>query len=143
MFRGLSSARLDEKGRLSMPTRFRDAFAQIDNSFTLTRHPHGCLMIFAPDHWAKFSAQLESVPLESQWMKRFFYGFSCELSLDKAGRVTLPSELREPAQMPVNAELLIMGMGNTIEIWERGLYAANEAKALAAAGGSASQIPAF
>ncbi len=130
VFKGPTHTSLDEKGRLSMPTRFREGFAAHGNRLTITRHPHGCLLIFTPQAWETFSAQIEVMPIDAHWMKRVFYGYAMDLELDKAGRVTVPPELRAKASMAVGSPLVLLGMGNYIEMWEAQLHQAHEERAM-------------
>ena len=62
MFQGASSLSLDAKGRLSVPTRHRDVLgATANNQLTITRHPHGCLMIFPRPEWEKFRDRIGAI----------------------------------------------------------------------------------
>lgn len=113
-----------------MPTRHRDAFAQCNNELTITRHPHGCLLIFTRPNWESFSAQIEVMPIDSQWVKRMFYGYAMDMELDKSGRVLITPELRSTAQLSAGSEIVLLGMGRYVELWDRQLHAAHEAKAM-------------
>ena len=63
MFQGASSLSLDGKGRLSVPTRHRDVLlATAQGQLTITRHPHGCLMIFPRPEWEKFRERIAALP---------------------------------------------------------------------------------
>jgi MraZ protein len=63
VFQGASSLSLDAKGRLSVPTRHRDVLgATANNQLTITRHPHGCLMIFPRPEWEKFRDRIAALP---------------------------------------------------------------------------------
>ena len=73
MFQGASSLSLDGKGRLSIPTRYRDLLsATAAGQLTITKHPHGCLMVFARPEWERFSARISNLPMSAQWWKRIF-----------------------------------------------------------------------
>ncbi len=128
--KGAVHTSLDDKGRLSMPTRYRDAFAQCNNELTITRHPHGCLLIFTRPNWELFSKQIEVMPIDSQWMKRMFYGYAMDMELDKSGRVLVSPELRATAQVQAGSEILLLGMGRYVELWDRQLHAAKEGEAM-------------
>ncbi|HEY1228321.1 MAG TPA: cell division/cell wall cluster transcriptional repressor MraZ, partial [Ramlibacter sp.] len=68
MFQGASSLSLDAKGRLSVPTRHRDVLtATAAGQLTVTRHPHGCLMIFPRPAWEQFRERIAARPLKDQW----------------------------------------------------------------------------
>jgi MraZ protein len=76
VFQGASSLSLDAKGRLSMPTRIVTSWAPTPASqLTITKHPHGCLMIFPRPEWEKFRERIAAAPHGSaQWWKRIFLG---------------------------------------------------------------------
>ncbi len=128
MFQGASSLSLDAKGRLSVPTRHREALgAQI----TLTKHPEGCLMVFPQAEWERFRDRIAQLPLSAQWWKRIFLGNAMEVELDGTGRALVSPELRAAAGLGRDAVLL--GMGTHLELWDRATYEAKEAEALQAA----------
>ncbi len=129
MFQGASSLILDGKGRLSVPTRHRDVLvASASGQLTVTKHPHGCLMIFPRPEWDKFRERIASLPMSAQWWKRIFLGNAMELELDSTGRVLISPELREGAGITKAAVLL--GMGNHFELWDKATYESLEAKAM-------------
>ena len=75
MFQGASFVALDTKGRLSVPTRHRDVLnATASGQLTMTKHPHGCLMIFPRNEWEKFRDRIASLPMQAHWSKRLFLG---------------------------------------------------------------------
>ncbi len=129
MFQGASSLILDGKGRLSVPTRHRDVLvASASGQLTVTKHPHGCLMIFPRPEWDKFRERIASLPMSAQWWKRIFLGNAMELELDSTGRVLISPELREGAGITKAAVLL--GMGNHFELWDKVTYESLESKAM-------------
>lgn len=129
MFQGASSLSLDAKGRLSVPTRHRDVLAATANSqITITRHPHGCLMIFPRPEWEKFRDRLAQVPMAAQWWKRIFMGNAMDVELDSTGRVLVSPELRAAAG--IEKETMLLGMGSHFELWDKAKYEAQEAEAL-------------
>ncbi|MDO9357552.1 MAG: division/cell wall cluster transcriptional repressor MraZ, partial [Polaromonas sp.] len=88
MFQGASSVALDAKGRLSVPTRHRDVLsATAASQLTITKHPHGCLMIFPRNEWEKFRDRIASLPMQAQWWKRIFLGNAMDVDMDGSGRV--------------------------------------------------------
>ena len=129
MFQGASSLSLDGKGRLSVPTRHRDVLAaNADHQLTITRHPHGCLMIFPRPEWEKFRDRIAALPMEAQWWKRIFLGNAMDVELDGTGRVLVSPELRAAAG--IEKETMLLGMGHHFELWDRVTYEAKEAEAL-------------
>ena len=131
MFQGASSLSLDNKGRLSIPTRHRDVLsATAAGQLTITKHPHGCLMLFPRPEWEKFAARIAALPLDAQWWKRIFLGNAMDVELDGTGRVLVSPELRESAS--ITSKTVLLGMGNHFELWDKATYDAQEAKAIAA-----------
>lgn len=129
MFQGASSVSLDAKGRLSVPTRHRDVLAATAaNLLTITRHPHGCLMIFPRPEWEKFRDRIAALPVDAQWWKRIFLGNAMDVELDGTGRVLVSPELRKAAG--ITRETMLLGMGNHFELWDKPTYEAKEAEAL-------------
>lgn len=131
MFQGASQLSLDAKGRLSVPTRHRELLgAQPDgNQLTITRHPHGCLMIFHRAEWEKFRERIAQLPMAAQWWKRIFMGNAMDVEIDATGRVLISPELRAAAG--IERETMLLGMGNHFELWDKATYEAQEAQALA------------
>ena len=129
MFQGVSSINLDAKGRLSVPTRHRDVLAATaSGQLTLTRHPDGCLLLFARPEWERFSQRVAALPMNAQWWKRIFLGNAMDVELDGTGRVLVSPELRQAAGL--TKEVLLMGMGTHFELWDKATYDAKEAAAL-------------
>ncbi|MDD4942064.1 division/cell wall cluster transcriptional repressor MraZ [Rhodoferax sp.] len=129
MFQGASSISLDAKGRLSMPTRHRDVLsATASGQLTITKHPHGCLMIFPRPEWEKFRERIAALPMSAQWWKRIFLGNAMDVELDSTGRVLVSPELREAAG--ITKESVLLGMGSFFELWDKATYTAQEAQAM-------------
>ncbi|MDR0227078.1 MAG: division/cell wall cluster transcriptional repressor MraZ [Burkholderiaceae bacterium] len=129
MFQGASSLNLDGKGRLSVPTRHRDALmAMAEGQVTLTKHPHGCLMLFPRTEWLQFRERIAQLPMSAQWWKRIFLGNAMDVDMDATGRVLVSPELREAVGL--TKEVVLLGMGNHFELWDKATYEAHEAKAM-------------
>lgn len=128
MFQGASSLSLDSKGRLSVPTRHRDVLqATAQSQLTITKHPHGYLMIFPRPEWEKFRERVAALPMDAQWWKRIFLGNAMDVELDSTGRVLISPELREGAG--ISRETLLLGVGNHFELWDKATHDAKEAEA--------------
>lgn len=131
MFQGASSLSLDAKGRLSVPTRHRDVLtATAAGQITITKHPHGCLMVFPRGEWEKFRERLAALPMSAQWWKRIFLGNAMDCDMDGNGRVLISPELRAAAGL--SKEAVLLGMGNHFELWDAQTYAAQEQAAMQA-----------
>lgn len=129
MFQGASSISLDGKGRLSMPTRHREVLiATASGQLSLTKHPHGCLMIFPRPEWEKFRERISNLPMSAQWWKRIFLGNAMDVELDATGRVLVSPELRTAAG--ITKEAVLLGMGNHFELWDQATYDTQEAQAM-------------
>lgn len=129
MFQGASSLGLDGKGRLSVPTRHREALASAaSGQLTITRHPHGCLMLFPRPAWEQFRERIAQLPPSAQWWKRIFLGNAMEVQMDGTGRVLVSPELRQAAG--IQRDTLLLGMGNYFELWDKATYEAQEAVAM-------------
>jgi MraZ protein len=128
VFQGISSLSLDAKGRLSMPTRHRDALIAADNQITITRHPHGSLMVFPRPAWQVFSDQVACLPMDSLWWRRIFLGNACDVEMDSTGRVLISPELREA--VGITKEVVLLGMGSCFELWDKPTHHAKEAQAM-------------
>lgn len=129
MFQGASSLSLDAKGRLSVPTRHRDVLSATANGqLTITKHPDGCLMIFARPEWEKFRERIGSLPMSAQWWKRIFLGNAMDVEIDATGRVLVSPELRAAAG--ITKEAVLLGMGSYFELWDKATYDAKEAQAM-------------
>ena len=129
VFQGASSLTLDAKGRLSVPTRHRDVLnALAAGLLTITKHPHGCLMIFPRPEWDLFRDRISALPMSAQWWKRIFLGNAMDVEMDGTGRVLISPELRAAAG--ISRDTMLLGMGNHFELWDKALYDAEEAKAM-------------
>lgn len=128
MFQGASSLSLDAKGRLSVPTRHRE---RLGTQITVTRHPHGYLMLFPRTAWEEFSGRVAGFPMEAQWWKRIFLGNAMDVEVDASGRVLLPPELREAVGIARDTrDVLLLGMNSHLELWDKATHDAKEAEAL-------------
>ena len=131
MFQGASSLSLDAKGRLSVPTRHRDALTQqAGGQLTITKHPDGCLMVFPRPAWEQFSQRIAALTEDNRWLKRFFLGNAMDVEMDGTGRVLISPELRASAALVKDA--IFLGMGSHFELWDKASYEAREAKEAAA-----------
>lgn len=128
MFQGISSLNLDAKGRLSVPTRYRDALIEAQSQLTITRHPHGCLMVFRQPEWKAFSDEIARLPMDAVWHRRIFLGNAMGVEMDASGRVLVAPELR--AKAGITKDAVLLGMGSYLELWDAASYEAQEAEAM-------------
>lgn len=116
MFLGTHSPRLDEKGRLILPAKFRD---ELSDGLVLTRGQERCIYVFSQREFEKVHEQMREAPISSRqtrdYIRVFLSGASDEVP-DKQGRVTIPPLLRTYAGL--ERELAVIGAGNRAEIWD-------------------------
>jgi transcriptional regulator MraZ len=108
---------IDEKNRLTLPSKFRQAFA---DGVVVTRGMDGCLYVWtAPDFQRLVGELRERDPLsrETRVMNRFFFSGALEAELDRQGRINLPSALISSAQLA--REVVVAGVYDHVEIWDR------------------------
>jgi MraZ protein len=117
MFNGESNHSVDTKGRLIIPTRFRD---ELGDEFKVTRGLDGCLFVFPIGEWQAFEEKLRALPLtqsNARRFTRFFVAGAQTCELDRQGRVLLPATLREFAGL--EKDVVVTGMINRVEIWDK------------------------
>lgn len=122
MFLGTHTPRLDEKGRLFLPAKFRDELA---GGLVVTRGQERCLYVWPPAEFQAFTEQLRATPLTNRkgrdFMRMLFAGASSETP-DRQGRVTLPPVLREYAGL--RKDCVVIGAFNRVEIWDAEAWSA-------------------
>ena len=116
---------------MAVPVRHRDALTALsDNQLTLTQHPVGCLLVFPRPNWESFRTQLLGLPMEADGWRRFFVGSAVDVEVDSAARLLVPPELR--AMAGLDKDVLLLGMGQRLELWDASRYAAHQAQVMAA-----------
>ncbi|MQR02269.1 division/cell wall cluster transcriptional repressor MraZ [Glaciimonas soli] len=131
MFQGASALNLDVKGRMSVPSKHRDALmVQCEGRVTITKHPHGCLLLFPRPTWESHREQIASWPMSARAWQRIFLGNACDVEFDSAGRILIAPELR--VAVGLSREVMLLGMGSHFEIWDAAKLAESESQAVAA-----------
>ena len=98
VFQGASALAMDAKGRWAVPTRHREVLQALSaGQMTVTKHPHGCLMVFPRPAWEAFRDKVAALSMESAGWKRLFLGNAQDVEIDSAGRVLISPELRAAA----------------------------------------------
>lgn len=120
MFRGTNRYGVDGKGRVAIPSKFREILAaQFDERLIVT-HFDQCLWAYPVPVWQEFEKKIASLPQfleEVKALQRFFIAAAAECPLDKQGRILLPATLRDYAS--INKEAVVVGMTQRIEIWSK------------------------
>ena len=120
MFRGISSVTMDAKGRMALPARYRDAVAVAsDGRIVVTIDMReSCLLLYPLAEWELVQGKLENlsnINQQARLLQRLLIGHATDLELDAAGRLLLPSMLRDFGGL--KKKLVLVGQGNKIEIW--------------------------
>lgn len=117
---GTHSYQLDPKGRITLPSRFREAFAE---GAYLTLGQDGCLFCFPRAEWEQRSGEIRSAPLsdaEGRAYARMFFGSAELVELDSQGRLLVPQRLR--GIVGLKKEAVVVGVHDRMEIWDRQAY---------------------
>lgn len=120
MFVGEYSHNLDEKGRLTLPARMRELLGE---RVVVTRGVESCLMVFPAADFEKFMLHINLVGMTDvnvRGLSRFFSSKATEDSPDKQGRINLPQNLREHANL--NGEVTVIGAFDHVELWSPAKY---------------------
>ena len=120
MFRGATKISLDDKGRMVMPTRYREQIAELaQGKLVVTVDKDQCLLIYPLPEWEQIERKLMSLPsLNSvaRKLQRLMVGHATDLPLDGHGRLLVPPELREFAKL--GRTVMLIGQGNRFELWD-------------------------
>lgn len=115
MFIGEYQHSIDEKGRVSLPVKFR---ARLASGCVVTRGIDKCLWVYPQDEWEKLAKKISQLPItqkDSRNFSRLILSGAVDLNIDKLGRINLPNYLKDYAG--INKKVIVTGMYNRIEIW--------------------------
>lgn len=139
-FRGTHEHSLDEKGRTSVPSRFRRVFtkaaqaAEVEESsartaLILSPSDDGCLIAWPLDRWLEFEANVLALPRfreDARWLRRFMLAEAEEVQVDSSGRILIPARMREEAG--IDGAVLWKGQGDMCELWSPDRFRAVKAR---------------
>ncbi|NLV36586.1 MAG: division/cell wall cluster transcriptional repressor MraZ [Clostridiaceae bacterium] len=117
MFYGEFQHTVDQKGRIIIPSAFRE---ELNVKFMLTKGLEECLFIFSMPRWNSLVEKLETLPLSNtnaRSFTRFFFSSAAQCEMDKNYRILIPPDLRNHAEL--EKEISIVGVGNRVEVWSR------------------------
>ena len=120
MFMGEYNHSIDAKGRIIVPSKFRE---KLGDQFIVTKGLDGCLWVFSSSEWETFSEKLTSLPVarkDARNFSRFFLAGATEAETDKMGRILIPQVLRDYAGLEKDAVLI--GAGSRVEIWNKAAW---------------------
>lgn len=117
MFMGEYDHTIDAKGRLIIPSKFRET---LGDTFVVTKGLDGCLFVYDNVEWNVFEEKLKSLPItnkDARQFARFFLAGAAEVEVDKQGRILVPNVLRDFAEL--NKDVVLIGVASRIEIWSK------------------------
>jgi len=120
MFLGTHTPRLDEKGRLFLPAKFRDRLA---TGLVVTKGQERCLYVFPVDEFERLATDMRAAPTTSKAVRDFvrvFLSGAFDEIPDRQGRVTIPATLREYAGL--TRDCTVIGTGSRVEVWDTGAW---------------------
>ncbi|WP_251549240.1 division/cell wall cluster transcriptional repressor MraZ [Neobacillus muris] len=120
MFMGEYHHSIDIKGRIIVPSKFRE---DLGDTFVLTRGLDQCLFGYPLSEWKEIEQKLKALPLtkkDARAFTRFFFSGATESELDKQGRVNVPAPLMQYAKL--EKECVVLGVSNRIEIWSKQIW---------------------
>jgi MraZ protein len=130
MFRGRYDHTIDSKGRISIPSKFREIInKKYDDRLVITNFDH-CLLAFPFGEWSVLEEKVNSLSLVKKEVKtflRFFYSSAIDCVIDKQGRLLIPQTLRDYANL--QKDVVLVGEGKKIEIWAKERWVEVERKA--------------
>lgn len=125
MFFGRFGHTIDEKGRLTIPSKYREL---LDKGLVITRGIDRCLYIFAMEEWERLGPKIEQYSITDENSRRFvsfLFSEACDCIPDKQGRVVIPSDLRAFAGL--DGDVVVIGAFNHLEVWNVEAYKAAKA----------------
>ena len=120
MFMGEYNHTIDAKGRLIIPSKFRESLGE---EFVVTKGLDGCLFVYDNHEWHVFEEKLKGLPLNSpdaRKFTRFFLAGAATAEVDKQGRILIPPVLRDFAAL--EKDVTLIGVGGRVEIWSKERY---------------------
>jgi len=124
LLRGVSSLSLDDKGRMVMPTRYRqDLLEDCEGKLLLTIDRDGCLLLYPLPEWEIIEqtlVRLSALDPKQRRLQRLMLGHATELDMDNSGRILLPPMLREFAKL--EKHIVLVGQGNKFELWNEEVW---------------------
>ncbi|MBB6729657.1 division/cell wall cluster transcriptional repressor MraZ [Cohnella zeiphila] len=120
MFMGEFQHTIDDKGRIIIPAKFREA---LGTEFIVTRGLDNCLFVYPREEWSALEQKLKQLPMmksDARAFTRFFFSGASECEWDKQGRVNVPGNLREYAKL--DKDCIVIGVSNRVEIWDKATW---------------------
>jgi MraZ protein len=122
MLIGRFTHKVDDKGRLSLPAKFRK---ELGETVVITHGLDQCLFVYTADEWQKFASQIGSLSMgqaDTRAFSRFLLSGAIETEVDKSGRVLIPNFLREYAGL--DDQVVVAGVHSRLELWNEARWEA-------------------
>ena len=123
-FRGINNLALDTKGRMAMPSRYRERLLEIcGGRLVVTVDPDSCLLVYPLPEWEIIESKLVQLPSfnkRAKSIQRLLIGHATECDMDAQGRILLPTLLRDYAGL--SKKIVMIGQGKKFEIWDEGVW---------------------
>lgn len=124
MFYGEYEHTIDKKGRIIIPSKFRDFLKEYDiKKIFVTRGLDKCLFLFTEDEWKAQETKFKSIPFtksESRKFNRLYFSGATQVECDAQGRILLPKYLKDFAE--IKRDIIFIGVSNRIEIWSKEVW---------------------
>jgi len=124
VFRGATKVTLDAKGRMAVPTRYRERLAsRCDGQIIVTVDKDHCLLVYPLPDWEELERKLIRLPSMNKAARRIvriMVGYATEVDMDSNGRILVSRELRDFASLEKNA--MLIGQGNKFELWDENTW---------------------
>ena len=124
LFRGASNLSLDDKGRMTMPSRYRQAILDMcEGNMIMTVDLDECLLLYPYAEWVEIEKKIASLPSlnkHARTLQRLLIGYATDVSMDKNGRLLVPPPLREFASL--DKQIMLIGQGNKFELWDEAYW---------------------
>ena len=125
MFRGSASVTMDSRGRMALPTRFREEAEQrTENRLVATiDNNEQCLLLYSLGDWEEVQRRLEAlsnIGTSARLLQRLLIGHATDVEMDAQGRVLIPPLLREYGEL--EKKIVLMGQTNKLEIWSEQIW---------------------
>jgi len=143
-FRGINNVTLDAKGRMAMPSRYRERLLEIcGGRLVVTIDRDHCLLVYPLPEWEVIEARLIALPSlnkQARLLQRLYIGHATELEMDAQGRILLPPMLREYASL--GKKSVLIGQGKKFEVWDETTWNESQEAWVDTVQGDAAELPA-
>lgn len=144
MFRGINAITIDTKGRLAIPTRYREALVGEDKTPMVVTidTEETCLLLYPAAEWQVIESNLQKLPSfnpAARRIQRLLIGHATDVELDANGRLLMPPLLREYAHL--DKKVVMIGQGNKFEIWDEGVWQGRREEWLAEEAARQNELP--